>query len=271
MPTRSFTVGKIEAGIAVLLDELDELRLVEIPADILPSSARKAGAVINLSFALNSAGQESAKQRLIGLQNSVRNLYARTVVLSVHLKEIGKRDETCYASFSWTPLTLLLGPFKLHSLDVYCDGTKLRIGIAADGGILLSKTLSGEESELVITGLQEHKMYEVYFAARTDNGRYTSNRIKLRAMRGSLIGYGLHMPPSKETGDEEKEVLQLADMLGAKWVSAPRNADLNYFVVAASTGKQAELAEDIDHKIDDVTIEWLRALNAGMRKDEQLS
>lgn len=270
LPARPFTVGKIEAGIAVLLDELDELRLVEVPADILPASARRSGAVVNLALTVNSAEHESAEQRLTGLQSSIRNLYAKTVVFRVQLKEIGTRDEKCYASFSWTPLSQTLGPFRLHSLDAYCDGTKLRIGVAADGGILLNKTLSREEGELVLTGLQEHRAYEVYLEARTDNGRYTSNVVKLRAMRGSLIGYGLCMPSSREHGDEEMEAMQLADMLGAKWISAPQHADLDYFVVAAaaSPDKQAEAVDDIDHKIGEVTVEWLRALNAGMRKGE---
>lgn len=245
------TVGRIITGVAVLLEE-NSLQMIEVPSEFLPEAHRHVGAKLLWKINASADKEVAARYQLVRLQGTIRTMFSKKIELKVELNYIRSEEGSCKVSFVWTPLKQLLAPFKLISLDVYCGDTLLRIGVNADGGI--HSVLDAEESELVISGLQVMQAYVLKFIARTNTGDYEGGTFKVRGLEDGLKGYGIYCASQNE---KVAEARGLTERLGGIWIENQSQAEVNYFAIG-------EAEEDPDRLVDVMSIEWLRALKAGL-------
>ena len=79
----------------------------------------------------------------------------------------------------------------------------------------------------------------------------------MRGLEGGLKGYGVYCGSQDEMGG----VRELTEQLGGVWIQNQRLAEVNYFAIG-----KAE--EDPDRLMDVMSIEWMRALQAGLEDNK---
>ncbi|KAI7290633.1 hypothetical protein KC315_g19823, partial [Hortaea werneckii] len=68
----SLTVGKVDAGVAVLLTE--DKRLIEFPSILLPADIH-SGSIVDINVARNTAAEHLADQKFAQLQHSILDTF----------------------------------------------------------------------------------------------------------------------------------------------------------------------------------------------------
>ncbi|KAI8815427.1 BRCT domain-containing protein [Cladochytrium replicatum] len=152
-----FTVGKVDAGMAILLSP--DHHLIEFPATILPDGVT-TGSIVSITIERNVEEERRQRDEFAILQEEIYNTYS-------HLPE---PPVISLKSATQTSLTIQWEPLKLHQADlrgieVYRHPQKLNLTIPS--GATTAK----------LSGLEVAHEYEVWIIVRTSAGNFTSNRI----------------------------------------------------------------------------------------------
>lgn len=154
-----FTVGKIDAGIAILLSP--ENHIIEFPSSILPDKVH-VGSILNLTLERNKEEETKEYESFEALQDEIYQEYAiapETPCLSA------KRVTQTSVLLRWDPLVLYSSSFR--GIDVYRNGVKLS----------LKPSLS--VNQIKLTGLSVNTTYEIYIVLATSAGQFPSNKIQV--------------------------------------------------------------------------------------------
>lgn len=192
-----FTVGKVEAGIAVLLSPMHHL--VEFPSQILPQGVT-TGSTVNITIDRNLIEEHRQLEEFETLQNDIFNTFTQEPdppVLSL-----------CSVTQSsivveWTSLDLK--HCTLHGIDIYKNGQKLSIDIPKDA------------TSYKITGLDVAHTYDLWLIARTSAGILTSNSIQVEThtmenLTGITVSFGTFA-----NREEVEDLVLLLDRIGARY------------------------------------------------------
>ncbi|KAI0337962.1 hypothetical protein BDW22DRAFT_1314374, partial [Trametopsis cervina] len=207
----TFTVGKLDAGMAILLGE--RAHLIEFPSLLLPPGAT-TGSIVNISVQQNHAEEKKRDTEFWNLQNDILAAYGTKTPENPKL-ELRNVTQTS-VTLEWPPLKLATA--KLRSLDIYRN--RQRLAAIPSPSTNTSTKLSG---------LQLDTEYTFQLILRTTAGTFPSNLLHVRThtmtdTSGICVCFGTIQDPRLL----EDAKLALSDM-GAKW-SEKIQIDTTHFV-----------------------------------------
>ncbi|KAJ9500435.1 Chitin synthase, class 5 [Exophiala xenobiotica] len=231
----SLTVGKVDAGVAVLLTE--DKRLIEFPSILLPSSIA-SGSIVDITVSQNFEAEQKSHAAFSSLQDRILNTYGINTP-STPVLRLRNATQTSLV-LEWDPIQL--ATTTLHSLSLYRNGSKA-------GNI--PRPL--EQTATKISGLAVDSEYSFYLVLRTSGGTYTSNEltVKTHAMNnltGITVTPGILPPPLRESLEAAVE------RIGAKLIDTIR-IDTTHFVCTEGRGRDWERANDMNIPV--VRPEWI--------------
>lgn len=158
----TFTVGKLDAGMAILLG--DRAHLIEFPSVLLPPGAT-TGSIVNIAVHQNVAQERKRDHEFWSLQEDILEAFGNHSPENPQL-EVRNVTQTS-VTLEWPPIKLATA--KLRSLDIYKNGQRLAS---------IPNALSNYSTKL--SGLSVDTQYSFQLLLRTSAGTYPSNLIRVR-------------------------------------------------------------------------------------------
>ncbi|KAJ3202024.1 Chitin synthase, class 5 [Entophlyctis luteolus] len=233
---QEFTVGKVDAGIAILLSP--DHHLIEFPSTILPDGVG-TGSIINVTIERNHDEERRKREEFMRLQDKILAQFSKEPEMpSISLKSVTQTS----AIIGWKPLAL--NSTELKGIDVYRNNQKISLPVP----------LTATSAKL--SGLDMSHDYEVFIVLRTSAGRYESNRIKftthsLDNLTGINVSFGHLSNPN-----EAAYLVQLLRRIGAKYTEE-LSTDNTHLICTFGSGPKYEKAQEWN--IPCVSPEFLKA------------
>ncbi|KAF7975167.1 hypothetical protein HWV62_10353 [Athelia sp. TMB] len=229
----TFTVGKLDAGMAILLGE--RAHLIEFPSILLPPGAT-TGSIVNIAVHQNSAEEKRRDDEFWTLQKGILEEFG---VESPKNPELELRNVTqTSVTLEWP--TVFLATAKLRSLDIYRNGARLAA---------IPSPLTNNSTKL--SGLSLDTEYAFQLVLRTTAGTFPSNLIKVRThtmsdTSGICVCFG--NVQDEQVLEDAKQVIRV---MGAKW-SDKIQIDTTHFVcttpAAVGGGPQATGGAGVEYQ-----------------------
>ena len=153
-----FTIGKIDAGLAILLSP--DNYVVEFPSSILPTNVT-VGSIVNVKIESNMQAEQRERQEFDNLQLEIYENYIQTPLEPVlSIIRVGQTD----ALIGWKPLDYKAS--TLIRLDLYKNQ------------VLFKKCEN--TGRFKVTGLDMNATYQFHLVMVTTAGSYKSNTIDVK-------------------------------------------------------------------------------------------
>ncbi|KAH8907870.1 hypothetical protein BR93DRAFT_926897 [Coniochaeta sp. PMI_546] len=233
----SLTVGKVDAGVTVLLTP--DKRLIEFPSILLPPDI-SSGSIVDITVSRNTASETAAELAFRRLQDQI---YASFGAESPSAPQLRCRNATqTSVVLEWDPIHLATA--DLVGLALFRNGQKA-------GNI--PRPLAMHSTK--ISGLAVDTEYVFHLVLRTTAGTYTSEKVAVRThkmtdLSGITITTGIMPSATKEA------LAHAVERIGAKIVEGVR-IDTTHFVTTEGRGVQWEKA--VEMNIPVVRPEWVEA------------
>ncbi|KAF8338447.1 hypothetical protein F5887DRAFT_1137444 [Amanita rubescens] len=158
----TFTVGKLDAGMAILLGE--RAHLIEFPSILLPPGAT-TGSIVNIAVHQNHAEEKKRDTEFWTLQDDILKEFGQETPVppKLNLRHVTQTSVT----LEWPQLKLATS--KLRSLDIYRNGQRL--------AAIPSATTN---TSTKLSGLDLNTEYTFQLILRTTAGTYPSNLIRVK-------------------------------------------------------------------------------------------
>ncbi|KAL2830242.1 hypothetical protein BDW59DRAFT_158572 [Aspergillus cavernicola] len=236
----SLTVGKVDAGVAVLLTQ--DNRLIEFPSVLLPSNI-SSGSIVDITVSRNNAAEAANLAAFQSLQKRILNTYGIKTP-SPPILRLRNATQTSLV-LEWDPIDLATASLK--SLSLYRNGSKA-------GSI--PRPLETRSTK--ISGLAIHTEYTFHLVLRTTAGTYQSEKLtcrthKMTDLSGITVTTGVLHPQRKEA------LAEGIDRIGGKLIDSVR-IDTTHFVCSEGRGPLWEKA--VEMNIPVVVPEWVDACEA---------
>ncbi|KAH8886824.1 hypothetical protein GQ53DRAFT_694357 [Thozetella sp. PMI_491] len=231
----SLTVGKVDAGVTVLLTK--DKRLIEFPSILLPPDIA-SGSIVDINVGRNAASESAAESAFRTLQDRI---YSSFGAAEPKTPVLWCRNATqTSVVLEWEPIQLATA--DLISLALYRNNQKA-------GNIPKPTAMHSTK----ISGLAVDTEYTFHLVLRTTAGTYSSERVVVRThkmtdLSGITITTGL-LPASMR-----EKLAQTVERIGAKIVDGVR-IDTTHFVTTEGRGLQWERANEMNIPV--VTPEWV--------------
>ncbi|KAG8219060.1 hypothetical protein J3R82DRAFT_4816 [Butyriboletus roseoflavus] len=158
----TFTVGKLDAGMAILLGE--RAHLIEFPSVLLPPGVT-TGSIVNIAVHQNIVEERKRDQEFWGVQRDILETFG---CASPEPPQLEVRNVTqTSVTLEWPSLKLATA--KLRSLDIYKNSQRLAS---------IPNALTNTSTKL--SGLSVDTTYSFQLVLRTTAGTFPSNLIRLR-------------------------------------------------------------------------------------------
>ncbi|XXH05887.1 hypothetical protein Hte_012328 [Hypoxylon texense] len=233
----SLTVGKVDAGVTVLLTP--DKRLIEFPSILLPPNII-SGSIVDITVARNHESEAKADAQFAALQDQI---YASFGASQPTTPVLRCRNATqTSVVLEWDPIELATA--DLISLSLYRNGQKA-------GNI--PRPLQMHSTK--ISGLAVDTEYTFHLVLRTTAGTFSSKQVVVRThkmtdLSGITITTGILPAPMRE------ELGKAVERIGAKIVDGVR-IDTTHFVTTEGRGVPWEKA--VEMNIPVVRPEWVEA------------
>ncbi|KAJ5092559.1 hypothetical protein NUU61_007429 [Penicillium alfredii] len=233
----SLTVGKVDAGVAVLLTQ--DNRLIEFPSVLLPNNIA-SGSIVDITVARNHGAEAASASAFQSLQKRILNTYG-VKTPSPPVLCLRNATQTSLV-LEWDPIDLATASLK--SLSLYRNGSKA-------GSI--PRPLETRSTK--ISGLAIHSEYTFHLVLRTTAGTYQSEKLTCRTHKMTDLS-GITVTPGV-IDPQQKEALGAAlDRIGGKMIDSVR-IDTTHFVCTEGRGPLWEKA--VEMNIPVVVPEWVDA------------
>ncbi|KAL4793982.1 hypothetical protein BDV19DRAFT_208127 [Aspergillus venezuelensis] len=236
----SLTVGKVDAGVAVLLTQ--DNRLIEFPSVLLPNNIT-SGSIVDITVSRNNSAEAANAAAFQSLQKRILNTYGIKTP-SPPILRLRNATQTSLV-LEWDPIDLATASLK--TLSLYRNGSKA-------GSI--PRPLETRSTK--ISGLAIHSEYTFHLVLRTTAGTYQSEKLtcrthKMTDLSGITVTTGVLDPQRKEA------LAQALDRIGGKLIDSVR-IDTTHFVCTEGRGPLWEKA--VEMNIPVVVPEWVDACEA---------
>ncbi|KAL6239556.1 hypothetical protein BDW75DRAFT_198504 [Aspergillus navahoensis] len=236
----SLTVGKVDAGVAVLLTE--DNRLIEFPSVLLPNNIT-SGSIVDITVSRNNAAEAANAAAFQALQKRILNTYGIKTP-SPPVLRLRNATQTSLV-LEWDPIDLATASLK--TLSLYRNGSKA-------GSI--PRPLETRSTK--ISGLAIHSEYTFHLVLRTTAGTYQSEKLtcrthKMTDLSGITVTTGVLHPQRREA------LAEALDRIGGKLIDSVR-IDTTHFVCTEGRGPLWEKA--VEMNIPVVVPEWVDACEA---------
>ncbi|KAJ2160227.1 hypothetical protein GGF46_002436 [Coemansia sp. RSA 552] len=241
-----FTVGKLDAGMAMLLTE--DYQLIEFPSVLLPQGV-VLGSVVNIDVGRDRDTERRQRAEFRELQEQILADFG-THHPKAPVIRAGHTTQT-WTVIEWEPLELASA--ELRSLHLYRDDQRMMQAMPA------TLELANSTGAVKTTGLDVDQEYEFKIEMRTSAGTYFSNTISVRTqslenLTGVRVCFG--------ECDSQEEVANLKEALtriGASWTDTV-SLSITHFVARFKSGAGYEAA--LRCNIPVVKPDWLLACEA---------
>ncbi|KAJ7583688.1 fibronectin type III/BRCA1 domain-containing protein [Mycena floridula] len=157
----TFTVGKLGAGMAILLGE--RAHLIEFPSILLPPGAT-AGSIVNIAVHQNHSEEQRRDAEFWSLQQAIVDEFGVSLPEAPVLA-VRNITQTSIA-LEWPPLELATS--KLRSLDIYRNGQRLAA---------IPSPMNNTSTK--VSGLEINSEYSFQLILRTTAGTFPSNLLRV--------------------------------------------------------------------------------------------
>ncbi|KAJ3102127.1 Chitin synthase, class 5 [Phlyctochytrium planicorne] len=234
--SQEFTVGKVDAGMAILLSP--DHHLIEFPATILPDGVT-TGSIINLTIERNLDEERRQREEFADLQKTIFEHFSRkpeSPILS--LRSVTQTS----ATIQWKPLVLHAA--DVRGIDVYRNSQKLSLPI------------NPTATTAKLSGLDVNHDYEVWIVVRTSAGSFTSNHINLKTHSlDNLTGINVSFGALSNDGELDA-LIDILGRIGASYTEE-LTTDNTHLVCTFARGPKYEKA--LEWNIPAVSPEFLKA------------
>ncbi|KAI8957137.1 hypothetical protein F5Y11DRAFT_104598 [Daldinia sp. FL1419] len=233
----SLTVGKVDAGVTVLLTP--DKRLIEFPSILLPPNI-VSGSIVDITVSRNNESEAKAEAQFSALQDRIFSSFGASSPSEPVLR--CRNATQTSVVLEWDPIKLATA--DLISLSLYRNGQKA-------GNI--PRPLHMHSTK--ISGLAVDTEYSFHLVLRTTAGTYASEKVVVRThkmtdLSGISITTGILPPRTRE------ELTKAVERIGAKIVDGVR-IDTTHFVTTEGRGVPWEKA--VEMNIPVVRPEWVEA------------
>ncbi|KAJ2499583.1 hypothetical protein GGH96_003431 [Coemansia sp. RSA 1972] len=246
--TRSaqFTVGKLDAGMALLLTE--DYQLIEFPSVLLPRGV-VLGSVVNIDVARDRDTERRQRSEFRELQEQILESFGARQPQAPVIR-VGHTTQT-WAVLEWEPLDLAAA--ELRSLHLYRDGQRMMQVMPA------TAELANRTRAVKTTGLDVGQTYEFKVEMRTSAGTFFSNTVSLTThaldnLTGVRVCFG-----ECESQDEIDALKDTLRRIGASWTDSV-SLSITHFVARYKSGAGYEAALRCNVPI--VKPDWVLACEA---------
>lgn len=253
----SLTVGKVDAGVAVLLTEDKRLvslpthsvapprappltfylSQIEFPSILLPPSIT-SGSIVDITVARNTTSELSSQKHFAHLQSSILQTYGLSSP-SPPVLRCRNATQTSVV-LEWDKIALATA--DLRSLSLYRNGAKAGV-IPQDKGILATK----------ISGLAVDTEYTFHLILRTSAGQYSSEKLAVKTHKMTDLS-GITVTPGVLPPALRDSLGGAVERIGAKLAETVR-IDTTHFVCTEGRGREWEKA--VEMNIPVVRPEWI--------------
>ncbi|EGS22787.1 uncharacterized protein CTHT_0012620 [Thermochaetoides thermophila DSM 1495] len=233
----SLTVGKVDAGVTVLLTP--DKRLIEFPSILLPPDIR-SGSIVDINVSRNKSSEAAAERAFRDLQDQILSSFG-THSPSPPTLRVRNTTQTSVV-LEWDPLQLATA--DLISLSLYRNGQKAGT---------IPKPLTMHTTK--ISGLAVDTEYTFHLVLRTTAGTYASPRITVRTHKMTDLS-GITITTGILPSHVRENLLAVVERIGAKVVDGVR-IDTTHFVTTEGRGVQWEKANELNIPV--VRPEWVEA------------
>ncbi|EWC45048.1 hypothetical protein DRE_06328 [Drechslerella stenobrocha 248] len=234
----SLTVGKVDAGLAILLTK--DKRLIEFPSVLLPPGV-SSGSIIDIQVSRNNRAEDAARQAFESLQNEIYALFGQRSPSKPVLR-IRNATQTSVV-LEWDPIDLATA--SLRSLSLYRNNSK--------AGNIPNPTTHHSTK---ISGLAVDTEYSFHLILRTSAGTYTSEKVTTRTHKMTDLS-GITICPGVMSPSEKERLKTSIERIGAKPLQDHVRIDTTHFVCTEGRGHGWERAQEMNIPI--VRPEWLEA------------
>ncbi|KZV92767.1 hypothetical protein EXIGLDRAFT_749490 [Exidia glandulosa HHB12029] len=158
----TFTVGKLDAGMAILIGE--RAHLIEFPSLLLPPGVT-SGSIVNIAVHRNHAEEKRQRNDFWSLQDEILSTFGNELPEPPKL-EVRNVTQTS-VTLEWPPLKLATA--KLRSLDIYRNGQRLA-----------SIPAPHQNTSTKLSSLELNTEYSFQLVLKTTAGTFPSNVLRVR-------------------------------------------------------------------------------------------
>ncbi|EPE08434.1 brca1 c terminus domain-containing protein [Ophiostoma piceae UAMH 11346] len=236
----SLTVGKVDAGVTVLLTQ--DKRLIEFPSILLPPNI-SSGSIVDIAVSRNRASEQAAKDSFVALQNRIYETFGVTPPTTPILR--CRNATQTSVVLEWDPIQLATA--DLISLSLYRNGQKA-------GNI--PRPLQMHSTK--ISGLAVDTEYTFHLVLRTSAGTFTSEKLEVRTHKMTDLS-GVTITTGILPGAARERLVAAVERIGAKLVTEPGTVriDTTHFVTTEGRGIAWEKAVELNIPV--VRPEWVEA------------
>ncbi|WPG97624.1 hypothetical protein R9X50_00040400 [Acrodontium crateriforme] len=230
----SLTVGKVDAGVAVLLTE--DKRLIEFPSILLPPDIH-SGSIVDINVARNQHAELVAEQKFLALQSDIFDTFG-TRSPSAPVLRCRNATQTSVV-LEWDPIDLATA--ELRSLSLFRNGTKAGV-------------IPRDKSSTKISGLALDTEYTFHLVLRTSAGQYTSEKVTVKTHKITDLS-GITVTPGILPSQLKQSLAETVQRIGAKMIDTVR-IDTTHFVCTEPRGQAWEKAVEMNVPV--VVPDWVK-------------
>ncbi|KAF1966263.1 hypothetical protein BU23DRAFT_560422 [Bimuria novae-zelandiae CBS 107.79] len=232
----SLTVGKVDAGVAVLLTE--DKRLIEFPSILLPPDI-SSGSIVDIEVTRNAEKESDAAAKFHTLQTTIFRTFGQREP-SPPILRCRNATQTSVV-LEWDPIDIATA--ELRSLTLYRNGSK--------AGTIPRPT---EVHSTKLSGLAVDTEYVFHLVLRTSAGTYSSDKLKVQTHKMTDLS-GITITPGHMPAALRESLQRDVEEIGAKIVDTVR-IDTTHFVCTEGRGPAWEKA--VENNIPVVVPDWVK-------------
>ncbi|KAH8811518.1 hypothetical protein F5884DRAFT_854860 [Xylogone sp. PMI_703] len=239
----SLTVGKVDAGVAVLLTQ--DKRLIEFPSILLPPNI-SSGSIVDITVSRNFNSEGKSESAFRALQDAIYSSFGDSEP-SPPVLRCRNATQTSVV-LEWDPIELATA--DCISLSLFRNGQKA-------GNIPKPTTLHSTK----ISGLAIDTEYTFQLVLRTTAGTYASEKLTVKTHKMTDLS-GITVTPGILPAQLRDNLAKTVERIGAKLADSVR-IDTTHFITTEGRGIAWEKA--VEMNIPVVRPEWLEGCEKGGR------
>ncbi|CZR51548.1 probable chitin biosynthesis protein CHS5 [Phialocephala subalpina] len=239
----SLTVGKVDAGVAVLLTQ--DKRLIEFPSILLPPNI-SSGSIVDITVARNITSEQKSQAAFHALQDAIYSSFGESEPAAPILR--CRNATQTSVVLEWDPIETATA--ECISLSLFRNGQKA-------GNIPRPTAMQSTK----ISGLAVDTEYTFHLVLRTSAGTYSSEKVVVKTHKMTDLS-GITVTPGILPSQLKESLTKAIERIGAKIAPTVR-IDTTHFVTTEGRGMDWEKA--VEMNIPVVRPEWVEGCERGGR------
>ncbi|KAK5633956.1 hypothetical protein RRF57_009670 [Xylaria bambusicola] len=233
----SLTVGKVDAGVTVLLTP--DKRLIEFPSILLPPNI-VSGSIVDITVARNNASEAESDKKFAALQDNILASFGASEPSTPVLR--CKSASQFAIVLEWDHIELATA--DLFSLSLYRNGQKV---------VSIPKPLDMHSTKM--SGLDVNTNYTFHLILRTSAGTLSSNQLTVRTLKMTDLA-GITLTTGILPANVRESLIAAVKRIGARILDNV-SIETTHFVTTEGRGVAWEKARDMNIPV--VRPEWVTA------------